>query len=236
MARARNIKPGFFKNEYLGELDPYARLLFIGLWMLADREGRLEDRPLRIKAEVFPYESVQVEKLLDKLDMCGGDLIQRYEVDGERYIQITNFSQHQNPHKNEKGSCIPAFDKNNRVMARSTREKASLDPAESLLLNPESLLLNPLKSIEEKRKRFVPPTLNEIKTYCMERENSIDPQHFLDHYEANGWMRGSTKIKDWKACMRTWEQRDKAGGKSNGRNAGAHNEIEIPDDIFYQGD
>ena len=54
--RARNIKPGFFKNDTLAELEFAARLLFIGLWGLADRAGRLEDRPKKIKAEVFPYD------------------------------------------------------------------------------------------------------------------------------------------------------------------------------------
>ena len=49
MSRARNIKPAFFKNELLAELDAFDRLLFIGLWCLADREGRTEDRPKRIK-------------------------------------------------------------------------------------------------------------------------------------------------------------------------------------------
>src|SRR5690625_577204 len=52
--RARNIKPGLFKNEILGEADPIYSLLFIGLWTLADKEGRLENRPKRIRAELFP--------------------------------------------------------------------------------------------------------------------------------------------------------------------------------------
>ena len=51
MARSRNIKPSLFKNEVLGVADPLYTILFEGLWVLADREGRLEDRPLRIKAE-----------------------------------------------------------------------------------------------------------------------------------------------------------------------------------------
>ena len=54
--RARNIKPGFFENEELADLPPLTRLLYIGLWLLADREGRLENRPRRIKAQIFPYE------------------------------------------------------------------------------------------------------------------------------------------------------------------------------------
>ena len=51
MPRARNVKPGFFKNELLAECEPLARILFEGLWCEADREGRLEDRPRRLKAE-----------------------------------------------------------------------------------------------------------------------------------------------------------------------------------------
>jgi hypothetical protein len=49
-----------------------------------------------------------------------------------------------------------------------------------------------------------------VSEYCQERGNSVDPQAFLDHYEANGWVRGKTKIKDWKACVRTWEQKTPA--------------------------
>jgi uncharacterized protein YdaU (DUF1376 family) len=56
--------------------------------------------------------------------------------------------------------------------------------------------------------RFTPPTLSEVIDYCNQRANSIDPQRFVDHYSANGWMRGKNKIKDWKACIRTWEQND----------------------------
>ena len=105
--RSRNIKPGFFKNEILGVLDPLARILFSGLWCMADREGRLEDRPLRIKIEVLPYDNCDVEDLLKGLQENG--FIQRYEVNGEGYIQIVNFLKHQNPHIREKASEIPPF-------------------------------------------------------------------------------------------------------------------------------
>lgn len=106
MARARNIKPGFFKNEFLAEMPCEARLLFIGLWTLADREGRLEDRPKRIKAELFAFDSFDVDSMLNLLQR---DLfVLRYEVDGVRFIQIENFVKHQDPHYKEKASEIPA--------------------------------------------------------------------------------------------------------------------------------
>ena len=67
---------------------------------------------------------------------------------------------------------------------------------------------NKTKDIGEKRKRFVPPTVAEVTEYCKERNNNVDPQRFVDYYEANGWMRGKNKIKDWKACVRTWERNE----------------------------
>lgn len=105
MARARNIKPGFFKNEDLAECTPWARLCFAGLWTLADREGRLEDRPKRIKGELFPFDSVEAEPLLAELVQWG--FIVRYQVGGSRFIQITKFVEHQAPHGTEKDGLIP---------------------------------------------------------------------------------------------------------------------------------
>ena len=59
------------------------------------------------------------------------------------------------------------------------------------------------------RARFVPPSLAEIAAYCEERGNSVNPRAFLDYYAANGWVQGKNKpIKDWKACVRTWEARE----------------------------
>ena len=64
------------------------------------------------------------------------------------------------------------------------------------------------KNREEKSGRFAPPTFDEVSEYCRSRGNSVSPNGFLNHYEANGWMRGKSKIKDWKACVRTWEKED----------------------------
>lgn len=56
------------------------------------------------------------------------------------------------------------------------------------------------------RTRFVPPTLEEVSIYCQQRGNTVDPQRFIDYYEANGWVQGKGKpIRDWQAAVRTWE-------------------------------
>lgn len=134
MARARNIKPGFFTNEELVELPFSTRLLFIGMWTIADRAGRLEDRPKRIKMAVFPADDVDVDDALNQLQASG--FLLRYEVDGARYIQILAFDKHQNPHKDEKQSSIPAPYEHHASTVQ-TPYKHGGNPADSLI--PDSL-------------------------------------------------------------------------------------------------
>lgn len=110
MARARNIKPSFFTNDKLAECEPLARLLFAGLWTIADRAGRLEDRPKKIRAEILPYDDFDCNNLLNQLVKYG--FILRYIVDENQYIQILNFEKHQHPHMKESASTIPAPDLN----------------------------------------------------------------------------------------------------------------------------
>lgn len=65
---------------------------------------------------------------------------------------------------------------------------------------------------------FKKPAFIEVLKYCRDRKNKVDPQEFIDHYEANGWMRGKTKIKCWKACVRTWEKNANEKTTINNRN------------------
>lgn len=71
------------------------------------------------------------------------------------------------------------------------------------------------KEVGRTSKKFTPPTLEEVNAYCLERKNNINPQQWIDHYISNGWMVGKTKMKDWKAAVRTWERNDYGG--NNGR-------------------
>lgn len=112
MARIRSIKPAFFTNDTLADLSFATRLLFIGLWTVSDREGRVNDRPRKLKAEILPFDKVNIDKLLAGLQEHG--FIERYESGGERFIQIVNFLRHQFPNKNEPASHIPAPSPNPR--------------------------------------------------------------------------------------------------------------------------
>jgi hypothetical protein len=124
--RIRSIKPDFYQDEELAALPPLVRILYTGLWCLADRSGRLEDRPVRIKVAVLPYDNLDVEAALDQLDAAG--FIQRYRVGDKAYIQVRTFEKHQRPHHREPPSVLPAPSKSKpggKGRARPGQGKAS---------------------------------------------------------------------------------------------------------------
>ncbi len=125
-------------NDRLADLSPIARLLFIYLWMLADREGRLEDRPNKIGAQALPYDrDADVEDLLNRLAKAG--FITRYLVGEQALIQITNFAKHQAPHVRESSSELPSSEQG------TTKDVTmhSLGSAEPLPRSPDCGLLIP---------------------------------------------------------------------------------------------
>jgi len=169
MARSRNIKPGFFMNDQLGVLHPLTRILFAGLWCIADREGRLQDRPMRIKAEVLPYDNCDVDSLLNQLHEAG--FIIRYQICDNKFIQIVNFSKHQNPHKNEADSVIPPPEEvvleQYSTSTVQAPYKHSTNPADSLNMIPDSLNMipeNPNPVLELDLEPSVGSDLREEKT------------------------------------------------------------------------
>lgn len=155
MARARNIKPAFFTNEQVSDNCPLGRLLFIGLWTMADYKGDLEWKEKTLKIQILPWDECSVKELAINLDKSG--LIRFYSDGVKTYINIPNFEKHQNPHKNErdKGSEIPVFTNEgrqlidfkgltiNRDLSGLKRNDSHSDRADSLLLIPDSPILNP---------------------------------------------------------------------------------------------
>jgi len=161
MARSRNIKPAFFDNDELAELPPLARLLFIGMWTIADFKGDFEWREKRVKAKLLPYDNCDIKKLAINLDNSG--FIRFYSDEELIYCNVVNFGAHQNPHKNEKdkGSDIPEFTEGmrqaidlkgltiNRDKNRLNHDEDGTNRADSCSLIPDSLNLIPDTSGEE---------------------------------------------------------------------------------------
>jgi hypothetical protein len=117
MARIRYLKPDFFFDEELCAHPFQHRLCYEGLWVNADREGRLEDRPQRLKARIFPYDALDIEPILTDLARAG--FIIRYVANGKTYIAIKpqGWAKHQRPRKDEGPSEIPAPNEHSVVYA-----------------------------------------------------------------------------------------------------------------------
>lgn len=209
MARSRNIKPGIFKNELLGVADPLLTILFAGLWCLADRRGRLEDRPLRIKAEIFPYRELQgFNGYLTDLARLG--FIRRYTVDGIDLIDIPAFEKHQHPHHTEKESELPEYQGNSdRCDLTVKTPLPNLVSTDTLRLIPDSLntdSLIPDSVANATRSRFVKPSIEDL---LIEFEGKVqspisEANKFLNHYESNGWKVGRNAMKSWKGAAANW--------------------------------
>lgn len=234
MARARNIKPSFFANDDLADIDPLGRLLFIGLWTLADREGRLEDRPRRIKAEVLPYDDCDVDSLLGDLQKHG--FILRYEVGGDQFIQVVNFAKHQNPHVKESASSIPAYTEHQTSTMQEQCKKQPLPERAGLI--PDSPSLNPdygnqredrppaAQSSPAPTKPKSPQAtrlpadwqlpddweawaLSEQPSWTREGVRRV-AESFRDYWAAKGGA--DARKVDWLATWRNWVRREKSPG------------------------
>lgn len=117
MARIRSIKPEFFDDENLCELPFQHRLAYVGLWTQADKVGRMEDRPRRLKARIFPFDDVDMDAILT--DLARGGFVIRYLAGGKPFLAIkpTSWDKHQRPRQDEPESVLPGPDTGTVVYA-----------------------------------------------------------------------------------------------------------------------
>jgi hypothetical protein len=177
MARTRSIKPSFFKNEYLAECEPMARLLFIGLWTLADRDGRLECRPLRIKAELFPYDNCNITELLGQLQSRG--FLHAYESQGCTILEIPKFCDHQRCHPDERGEGFPEQGDDAKTIVFPERDAKPGNPALEPGNPPASCAFNP--------STFSPSTSNPLDAPSTPKRRCSKPADPLRWSAESGW-------------------------------------------------
>ena len=203
MARIRYLKPEFFEDEDIASLAYQERLFYAGLWCHADKAGRLEDRPKRLKAVISPYDNVDPEKILSHLSQnktSGRPFIQRYEVEGERYIQILQWEKHQSPHHTEKESEFPPApplkDK------EKDKEKESISPSsfKQRINNGEItvIMLGEFKNVKLSAQEY--STLIERYTKTI-TDSKIE--------ELSGYLQQSGKrYRSYYATLQNWIKRD----------------------------
>ena len=220
----RVIKESICMSEDIAQLSESAEILFYRLMVKADDFGAYYGNPAIIKNTCYPLKADdincnQVISWLNELISVG--LVIYYEAaDGKCYVQIAKWEKHQQIRA--KKPKFPVFDSNCNQMI-SVDSKCSRNPIQS---NTESNP-NPIHSVGGRASRFHPPTVEDVREYCMERGNRVDPQRFVDYYTANGWKVGKNPMKDWKAAVRTWERSE------NGKPAGDSGNIFF--DILAEG-
>ena len=164
----------------------------------------------------------------------------------ERGIDPTNLLVLNKGKKNEKVLGGSPQTTSREVETTSKEVETTSAEAETTSKEVESPLMNKYNRISKnelvkknskgtrpKMKMFVKPSVEEVRAYCQERNNTIDPENFVDYYESNGWKVGKNSMKDWKACIRTWERREQY---SSPRQAEAKSDLYKPskdEDITY---
>lgn len=113
----------------------------------------------------------------------------------------------------QKGKCILHFDgMENTEMSNGNPQ--NVKPIPNINTNQNTNINT--NDCDSRVKRFIPPTLEEVKAYCAERKNNVDAQRFVDYYTSNGWLVGKNKMKDWRAAVRTWERNSTSSSKASG--------------------
>lgn len=234
MARSRNIKPAFFQNEELADLQPIERLAFIAMWTIADYRGCIEYRPKRLKIQLLPYDNCSIESIVTNLEQSR--FIMTYSVQGQTYIKITNFEKHQNPHPNERkaGSTIPDVNEKDNTNSDlqnivTNHDKDGTNRADSLIPLTDSLL-----PIEGAQKETQPKDIRgsrlsndwqapqEYISFCNTERPDLDANMianmFKDYWIGVAGAKGNKN--DWFATWRNWVRRQEQG-KSKFKNKSA---------------
>lgn len=198
--RSRNIKPGFFQNDQLAECEPLARLLFAGLWCFADRAGRFEWRPKKMKIHILPYDNKDINELLDQLITAG--LVKQYNIDGKDYGLVRGFLTHQSPHLKERPSELPAPKTiEHQTSTRQTPDKTESSPSDVLI--PDVLIhKDQPEPKKEKRKirkappvHFSMPSGEELEQRLKAAGNEIEAQENKKGFKPFQWIQKMFNLK-----------------------------------------
>ena len=212
----RIIKESICSSEDIESLTAEEEIFYYRLWVNCDDYGRFDARQLMLKSKLYPLKKhVQADDIKPYLDsLLQKGLIELYGVKGILYGQVMAWDKHQQirakrskyPPKSESDDTCKQAISNDVICHRN--------PIQSNPIQSES------KSESESgdkspTQKFIEPTIDQVKEYCLERKNNVDAQKWHDFYTCKGWMVGKNKMKDWKAAVRTWED-DKPSKEKEG--------------------
>ena len=191
-------------------------------------------KSLRTMGERWGWTAKKVSRFLDLLENMGQ--IRHENVTVTTRITILNYSKYDTT--GNRCDTDMSHDGNTReTQGKHEWDTNKHDKHENHNKHENNIGETPTPKKTKPQKKFIKPTIEEIKEYCIERKNNIDPETFYDFYETSNWMRGKNKIKDWKACVRTWErngQNKKNGGvKKNGFNEPGYYGESTPENKYF---
>lgn len=211
MANKRMFALDVIDTDRFCEMPVSARLLYYELGMRGDDEGFVQN-PKRIM--------LTTGTTVDDLKVLAA---KGYVILFDSGVLVITHWQKNNTLKNDRFRSTQCLEE--KAQIQTTAQKTyrllssgtSLEPARNQIgteVEPQHNLTE--HNLTDKRarapssRRFTPPTVEDVESYCRERGNAVDAQRFVDFYTASGWMRGKAPIRDWKACVRTWEKNDNA--------------------------
>lgn len=225
MARIRTVKPEFWTDETLAECSPIARLLFVAALNFADDNGNLERSARQLKAQAFPYDSIDCEPLV--LEMIGAGLIVEYQIADRKYLHIKGFLTHQKIDRPSK--CrIPVYEESMKTRLTLVEPSSSPRPVRESK-GVESKGVEGGESGETKKSRAPRSTATHLpadfeltpdRRAIAIREN-LDPERtfakFRNHFEsASG---ANARKRNWDAAWQKWCMTEYDRGRPNGSGA-----------------
>jgi len=204
MARKRMIDPNIWQSEDFGKLSNLAKIVFIGLFSLADDEGRGRANPTYLKSSLFPYNegmrSADVEVALSEISRNMSVVF--YSCDGSSYYSLLSWDNFQKIDK-PTNSKIPAFNEENKEIRRLFGEE-STSTSRRLSPNKNRIEKNK-KEIKESEKKFFPPTFEEVQKYVTEKQLKVNAQQFYNYFTEGNWIDSKgNQVKNWKQKILTW--------------------------------
>jgi len=196
--RPENTIVGHIKNGFLARMmnySPPAVVTWLALVNRADSSGRCHPSISTIQNDTG-LSRATVYRTIDQLVQAG-------EIDvvpGKGKGNPTNEYHISGSLTNELVQTRDQFNRETKVV--QTRDKGGL----RIEHKPNVLTKRDNQTVRAPSKKFIKPSIDDVRSYCQERKNAVDAQHFLDYYEANGWRVGRNAMKDWRAAVRTWER------------------------------
>lgn len=203
VARKRMIDPGIWQSEDFSKLSSLAKLVFIGLFSLADDEGRGRSNPTYLKSSLFPYEenirSTDIDKTLSEISSNMSVIF--YSYNGSSYYSLLSWNTFQKIDK-PSDSKIPEFEENNKEFLRLFGE---CSPNGRRTVAPNKNKKENKNRKEKEEKIFTPPSLDDIKNYVLQKQLNVNAEYFYNYFTEGNWIDSKgNQVKNWKQKILTW--------------------------------